>query len=111
MTALRKLSNVNPSLYEELSYDTDPSQVIIEANEPVEGLAFFDTFYDGSDVSVDVVAQHLATGSRQVNIGYIVEEDGSLRRAAAVEDTDFEHEVLMAVDEVAPVFGRAHRRK
>jgi hypothetical protein len=38
--------------------------------------------------NLDVVAQHLATGSRQVNVAYIVEEDGSLRRAAAVEDTD-----------------------
>jgi hypothetical protein len=56
--------------------------------------------------NLDVVAQHLATGSRQVNVAYVVEEDGSLRRAAAVEDTDLGHEGgRMAVDEVGSVSG------
>lgn len=39
-------------------------------------------------------------------------EDSFLHWAAAVEDTDFGHEVgLMVVDEVGPVFRHGHRNK
>jgi hypothetical protein len=55
--------------------------------------------------NLDAVAQHLATGSRQVNVAYVVEED-ALCVGQLQSRIDFGAEVgLVAFDEVAPVFG------
>jgi hypothetical protein len=97
----------------ELSRDTDQPQIVSEGtgSEPIEELAFTETIYDGSDLPIDIVAQHLVTGSCQ---GFDVEEDGSLCRSAAVEDTEFDEDYgdevgSMIID--APVLGRGHRKK
>lgn len=85
---------------------------VSEGSEPIEELGFTETtYYDGSDLPIDIVAQHLAAGSCHVSVGFDVEEDGSLCRSAAVEDTEFDEDYGDEVVIEAPVFGRGHRTK
>jgi hypothetical protein len=76
--------------------------------------AFSDVVEDSSDIPVNVVKDHIASGS--VVDGFCVAEDGSLLRTAAAEDVEFDQEQDNAnkskVEPVEPaVLGKGHRTK
>lgn len=73
---------------------------------------------DASDIPINIVLQHVTTGTCDVLDGFVIEEDGSFVRTSSVEDPDAEpREVSDLVlqesdDKPVPVpLGRGHRKK
>jgi hypothetical protein len=80
--------------------------------------AFSDVLDDSSDVPIAVVKSHIISASQTITTGFAIDEDGSLYRSSAVEDTNFDPEEDSARDpdpasvvQVAPELGRGHRAK
>ena len=69
----------------------------------------------GSDIPLEVVQQHLASGPRSAGTGYVVDEDSHFSRSSVTEDADAQvEEFVTPVIEGATeprVLGRGHRIK
>ncbi|KAG5650376.1 hypothetical protein H0H81_012449 [Sphagnurus paluster] len=115
LKALHNLRNTNPDLFKELSSDTNQPQALFEMeDEPT----FPEIVDDPSDIPINIVTEHLASGSCDVSGGYIIEEDGSLLHASAVENPNSESSdaprsgLLPAAEAQAAIpHGRGHRKK
>ena len=76
--------------------------------------AFSDGVEDASDIPVNIVKDHIASGS--VDNEFRVDEDGGLLRTAAAEDVEFNQEQddfkkIGVESAVEPVSGKGHRTK
>ena len=76
--------------------------------------AFSDGVEDASDIPVNIVKDHIASGS--VDNEFRVDEDGGLLRTAAAEDVEFDQEQddfkkIGVEPAVEPVLGKGHRTK
>ena len=68
----KNLHKTNPALFDELSNDS---------RKPTDNkVPFPETPDDASDIPLEVVQQHLASGPRSAGIGYVVDEDGHLKK-------------------------------
>jgi hypothetical protein len=112
LSALRNLHKTNPDLFEELSRDSSANDTEPMTGEP----AFSDIVEDASDIPVNIVKDHIASGS--IDDGFRIAEDGSLLLTAAAEDVEFDQEQddfnKSKVDSepvVEPVLGKGHRMK
>jgi hypothetical protein len=87
LAALRDLPNTNPALYLELSGSTKlPEEIdkgdLFSANDEA-----FD-YNDESDVTVNVVVDHVMSGGVGAPAGFALTDDGSLIRNGAAEDSE-----------------------
>jgi hypothetical protein len=114
LAALRDLPRSNPALYAELTSGDDEGILLSTIEEP----AFTsDSVEDESDIPVEVVVDHLASGSAELADGFRVEDGDVITRTSCLEDPnqDVEEEMdepgtsaLMA--SVPPAgLGRGHR--
>ncbi|KAF8801871.1 hypothetical protein BYT27DRAFT_7261525 [Phlegmacium glaucopus] len=74
---------IQPLACKQLSRDPSASN---DVKATIEEPAFFEVVEDASDIPVDVVKRHVASGS--VDDGFLVTEDGGLLRTSAAEDVD-----------------------
>jgi hypothetical protein len=81
---------------------------------------FPETPDDASDIPLNVVQQHLASGPRNAGTGFVVDEYGHLSRSSIAEDADAQVEDSEVEESATPVtegatesraLGRGHRMK
>ena len=89
---------MNPALFDELSNDS---------RKPIDDkFPFPETPDDASDIPLEVVRQHLASGPRSAGTGYVIDEDGHLSRSSVTEDANAQvEESVTPVIEGATVHG------
>jgi hypothetical protein len=105
-------------LFEELSSDTTKHDDSLAEDEP----AYSEIIEDASDIPIDVVCEHIVSGSRDLDSEFLADADGILSCVSAVEDPDSEPhcgEVARApvpqmedIEEVEKAaLGRGHHKK
>jgi hypothetical protein len=95
--------------YQDSGIDEPPKVEVIPLAE--EEPMFTEEIEDSSDIPLDILAQHLASGSSTVSDGFLVTENGNLEQVSVAEDADAELEVIGELNVVIPELGCGCRMK
>jgi len=96
------LHKTDPALFIELSCNTTQPTTSLEGDNK---LACADAFDDPSNISVDVIEQHVVSGIIQG--GFLVDDNGCLMHSTVVEDDDFKVNDHLAVEAQSIVLHQA----